>query len=75
MVQPGRPPSSMGKLVALLGASIAVGSAAMLYFLLNNKDRAIMVPLYVHLANARGLLPTSWMRTSCGTCRRQSPAS
>ena len=56
MVQPGRPPSSMGKLVALLGASIAVGSAAMLYFLLNNKDRAIMVPLYVHLANARGLL-------------------
>ena len=38
------------------GASIAVGSAAMLYFLLNNKDRAMMVPLYVHLANARGLL-------------------
>jgi hypothetical protein len=46
----------MGKFFAFLGATVAVGSAAMLYFLIDNKDRAIVVPLYVHLANVRGLL-------------------
>ncbi|KAF5098229.1 hypothetical protein D0Z00_002109 [Geotrichum galactomycetum] len=56
VVQSGRAPGSVGKVFAFLGASVAISSAAMFYFLINHKDRAIVVPLYLHLANVRGLL-------------------
>lgn len=56
VIQPGRPPKSPRKLFALLGASMALGGASLLYFLMTYKDHAITVPLYVHFDNTRGLL-------------------